>query len=131
MAKRWSAEDIRDLKTLAQEYSVQAIAEKMDRTVGGVAFKAHQLGLPLKARSQATAREFADLGGLMSYGVNQLDLARQAATYVDKILKGAKPAELPVEQPINFELVINLKAARELGVTISRELLLVADDAVE
>jgi hypothetical protein len=61
MAKRWSAEDIRDLETLAQEYSVQAIAEKIDRTVGGVAFKAHQLGLPLKARSQATAREFADL----------------------------------------------------------------------
>jgi hypothetical protein len=61
MAKRWSAEDIRDLETLAQEYSVQAIAEKIDRTVGGVAFKAHQLALPLKARSQATAQEFADL----------------------------------------------------------------------
>jgi hypothetical protein len=54
MAKRWSAEDIRDLKTFAQRYSVQAIAEKMDRTVGGVAFKAHQLGLPLKTRSLAT-----------------------------------------------------------------------------
>ena len=63
MAKRWSAEDIRDLETLAQEHSVQAIAEKIDRTVGGVAFKAHQLGLALKARSQATAREFADLIG--------------------------------------------------------------------
>ena len=61
MAKRWSTEDIRDLVTLAQEYSAQAIAEKIDRTVGGVAFKAHQLGLPLKARSQATAREFAEL----------------------------------------------------------------------
>jgi hypothetical protein len=60
MAKRWSAEDIRDLKTLAQKYSVQAIAEKMDRTVGGVAFKAYQLGLPLKARSRATAPEPAD-----------------------------------------------------------------------
>ena len=60
MAKRWSAEDIRDLKTLAQRYSVQAIAEKMDRTVGGVAFKAHQLGLPLKARSQATDPEPTD-----------------------------------------------------------------------
>jgi hypothetical protein len=57
MAKRWSAEDIRNLRTLAQEYSVQAIAEKMDRTVGGVAFKAHQLGLPLKARSRATDPE--------------------------------------------------------------------------
>jgi putative tryptophan/tyrosine transport system substrate-binding protein len=81
--------------------------------------------------AMGAAREFADLGGLMSYGVNQIDLARQTATYVDKILKGSKPAELPVEQPINFELVINLKAARELRVTISRELLLVADDVVE
>ena len=60
MAKRWSAEDIRDLKTLAQKYSVQAIAEKMDRTVGGVAFKAHQLGLPLKAGSRATDPESTD-----------------------------------------------------------------------
>jgi hypothetical protein len=60
MAKRWSAEDIRDLKTLAQKYSVQAIAEKMDRTVGGVAFKAYQLGLPLKARSHATDPEPTD-----------------------------------------------------------------------
>ena len=60
MAKRWSAEDIRDLKTLAQKYSVQAIAEKMDRTVGGVAFKAHQLGLRLKARSGATDPEPMD-----------------------------------------------------------------------
>jgi putative ABC transport system substrate-binding protein len=77
------------------------------------------------------AREFADLGGLMSYGANQVDLARQAATYVDKILKGAKPAELPVEQPIKLELVINLKAAKELGLTISREFLLVADEVIE
>jgi hypothetical protein len=60
MAKRWSAEDIRDLKTLAQKYSVQAIAEKMDRTVGGVAFKAHQLGLPLKARSRAADPDSMD-----------------------------------------------------------------------
>jgi putative ABC transport system substrate-binding protein len=81
--------------------------------------------------AMGAAREFADLGGLMSYGVNLPDLARQSATYVDKILKGAKPAELPVEQPTKFELVINLKAARELGLTISREFLLVADDVVE
>jgi hypothetical protein len=58
MAKRWSAEDIKDLKTLAQSYSVQGIAEKMDRTVGGVTFKAHQLGLPLAARSRATDPDF-------------------------------------------------------------------------
>ena len=60
MARRWSAENIEDLKTLTQKYSVQAIAEKMDRTVGGVAFKAHQLGLPLKARSRATDPEPTD-----------------------------------------------------------------------
>jgi putative tryptophan/tyrosine transport system substrate-binding protein len=81
--------------------------------------------------AMGAAREFVDLGGLMSYGVNLPDLARQTATYVDKILKGAKPADLPVEQPIKFELVINLKTARELRLAISREFLLVADDVVE
>jgi putative tryptophan/tyrosine transport system substrate-binding protein len=81
--------------------------------------------------AMGAAREFVDLGGLMSYGANLPDLARQSATYVDKILKGAKPAELSVEQPIKFELVINLKTARELGLTISREYQLVADDVVE
>jgi putative tryptophan/tyrosine transport system substrate-binding protein len=81
--------------------------------------------------AMGAAREFVDVGGLMSYGVNLPDLARQTSTYVDKILKGAKPADLPVEQPIKFELVINLKTARELGMTISREFLLVADDVVE
>jgi hypothetical protein len=60
MAKRWSAEDIDELKNLAQKYSVQAIAEKMDRTVGGVAFKAHQLGVPLKSRAQAGDPRYLD-----------------------------------------------------------------------
>jgi putative ABC transport system substrate-binding protein len=81
--------------------------------------------------AMGAAREFADFGGLMSYGVNLPDLARRTAPYVDKILKGTKPAELPVEQPTKFELVINLAAARELGLTISREFLLVADDVVQ
>jgi putative ABC transport system substrate-binding protein len=77
------------------------------------------------------AREGVDAGGLMSYGVNLPDLSRQTATYVDKILKGAKPAELPVEQPTKFELVINLKTAKTLGLTISRDFQLVADAVVE
>jgi len=72
-----------------------------------------------------------DVGGLVSYGVNLPDLSRRTATNVDKILKGAKPAELPVEQPTKFELVINLKTARELGLTITREFLLLADDVIE
>jgi putative ABC transport system substrate-binding protein len=77
------------------------------------------------------AREFVDAGGLMSYGVNLPGMFRRTATYVDKILKGAKPGELPVEQPTTFEIVINLRTARELGLTISRDFLLIADDVIE
>jgi putative ABC transport system substrate-binding protein len=77
------------------------------------------------------AREFADAGGLMAYGANLVEVFRRAATYVDKILKGAKPADLPVEQPTKLELVINLKAAKELGLTVAREFQLLADEIIE
>jgi putative ABC transport system substrate-binding protein len=67
----------------------------------------------------------------MSYGANLPDLSRQTAPYVDKILKGAKPAELPVQRPTKFELVINLKAAKDLGLTITPDFLLIADEVIE
>jgi putative ABC transport system substrate-binding protein len=90
-----------------------------------------QLADTLRLPVMYTRAEFVELGGLMSYGEDRLDRARRAAVFVDKILKGAKPADLPVERPIKFELVINLKAAQASGLTLPPALLLQADKVIQ
>jgi putative tryptophan/tyrosine transport system substrate-binding protein len=89
--------------------------------------------LTLKSRLPSTysTRDWSDLGGLTSYGPSFEDLYRRAATYVDRILKGTRPGDLPIEQPTKFELVINVKTARALSLTIPQSLLLRADQIIQ
>jgi putative tryptophan/tyrosine transport system substrate-binding protein len=91
--------------------------------------------ISLAARSGLPAvyprRTFTELGGLLSYGIDQLDSYRRAATYVDRILKGEKPSELPVQAPVKFELVINLKTAKALGLDVPWILQQRADEVIE
>jgi putative ABC transport system substrate-binding protein len=125
----------------ADEFEVAFSAIKKDRASALIVLRnplttTHQSRtVELAAKSRLPAmyydREFVDSGGLMSYGPNFSDLFRRAATYVDKILKGAKPAELPVEQPTKFELVINLKTANQIGLTIPPNVLAQADKVIK
>ena len=155
-ATAWHAKAIEDLKTVAPSLSIQLslvgvrTPEEIDPAISAVS-RAHAQALyvigdpflfthrialiepALKGRlpTMHTARQYADAGGLMSYGANFSDLMRRSAGYVDKILKGAKPSDLPMEQPTQFELVLNLKTARSLGLTIPESILLRADEVLQ
>ena len=93
--------------------------------------RVNTLALGARLPTMFGLREYVEAGGLMSYGPNQADLYRRAADYVDKILRGAKPADIPVEQPTKFYLIINLTAAKALGLTIPESFLLRADEVIE
>ena len=90
-----------------------------------------QLALKNRLPTSFAFREYVDVGGLVAYGVNFSSMFRRAAEYIDKILKGAKPGDLPIEQPVTFELVINLKTAKALGLAIPPSLLLRADQIIQ
>jgi putative ABC transport system substrate-binding protein len=90
-----------------------------------------ELALAHRLPSMFNGKEFVQLGGLISYGVSIADLGRRSATYVDKILKGAKPSDLPVEQPTKFELFINVKTAKTLGLEVPATVLARADEVIE
>ena len=95
--------------------------------------RSSDIELAVKSRLPASypTAEFIEAGGLMTYSPNINDLSRRAATFVDKILKGTKPADLPVEQPIKFEFIINLKAAKQIGLTIPPNVLVRADRVIK
>jgi len=90
-----------------------------------------ELALKNRLPVMSAFREITEIGGLMSYGSVRVDRFRRAAIYVGKILKGARPPDLPVEQPTKYELVVNLKTARSLDLEVPRDLLLVADEVIE
>ena len=129
--------DIRAAKDIEQAFRA-ASEERADAalTLDSAVFNSQRtqfVALAVKSRLPVIYHNslFVEPGGLMSYGVNFTDLHRRAATYVDKILKGAKPAGLPVEQPKKFEFIINLKAAKQIGLTIPPNVLARADKVIK
>ena len=125
----------KDFETAFREASKERANAVLWVVSGNIASPHRKTIAELAVRSRLPAiyeqATFVEAGGLMSYGVNFIDLDRRAATYVDKILKGAKPADLPVEQPIKFEFIINLKAAKQIGLTIPPNVLVRADRVIK
>ena len=110
---------------------VQAVYVAADPLISVERPRINTLALAARLATMHQSRLSVAEGGLVSYGPHSLDLFRRAADHVDKILRGAKPAEIPIEQPIRFELVINLKTAKALGLTVPDKLLALADEVIE
>jgi putative ABC transport system substrate-binding protein len=129
--------DVRELQELDGVFAGLSKERGYGLIIGGTPLffphrsRIHELAIKHGLPAIYAWRVFVDAGGLMSYGASLSDLWRRAATYVDKILKGATPGDLPVEDPTKFELVINLKAAKAIGLTIPQSLLLRADEVIQ
>jgi hypothetical protein len=126
---RWAEGRMERFAELATEF----VRLKVDVivTLGAAVIPANNLALAARLPTMHGSREQVEAGGLMSYAANFPDLFRRAADYVDKILRGAKPGDIPVEQPTKFDLIINLKTAKALGLTVPDKLLALADEVIE
>ena len=114
-----------------EQEGVQAIVTMEDPMIQSHRAAIAEFSLSRKIPVMGEFRSMADAGALLAYGPNQVDLWRRTASYVDKIFKGAKAADLPVEQPTKFELTINLRTAKSLAITVSPSLLARADEVIE
>jgi putative tryptophan/tyrosine transport system substrate-binding protein len=126
-----TAEDLENAFKEAVKARTGAVAVTQSSEIGNDIRRVIDLNAKHRLPAIYASPEYAEMSGLMAYGSSRTDLASRAATYVDKILKGSKPAELPVEQPTKFELVINLKTAKQLGLTIPPNVLARADRVIK
>jgi putative ABC transport system substrate-binding protein len=124
------AKDIEPAVRAAVKARADAVIENISGSIPNAREEIVQLTLKYRLPMSCHRGSYVEAGGLMSYGVDYPDLHRRAATYVDKILKGAKPADLPVEQPTKFEFIVNLKAAKQIGLTIPPNVLARADRVI-
>jgi putative ABC transport system substrate-binding protein len=125
-----SAEDLQPTLAAGLEAGMRAMLQLSSPVISGLSQQSAAFVAQQRLPGISAFRRFADEGGLLSYGPVRVDLYRRAASYVDKILKGARPGELAIEQPARFELVVNLEAAKALGLTIPQSLLLRADEVI-
>jgi putative ABC transport system substrate-binding protein len=130
-ARASSASEIEAAFVSMKRERAGALIVMPDPFFGSQTLRIAQLAAQHRLPSIHSRREYVESGGLMSYGQNRVEHYYRAAAYVDKILKGAKPGDLPVEQPTKIELAINLKTARTIGLTVPQELLLRADKVIE